>query len=256
MPPRSLALRAGVALTTALMVAGNVLVEALRFGGLSTADISALYPVLVTPAGYVFAIWGLIYLGMIAYSFAQFAPSLRADPLPDHLAVPLVVSNVANVAWLVAWHDLLIPLSLLVMLVLLASLIAAYVTARRDRPRRPAALELWAVRGTLSVYLGWISVATIANVSIVLYSLGWRGAPFSQEASAAVVLVAGALVAGAALAWRRDAVFAAVFVWAYVGIGISHLTRTVVVSVAWGLALGIGAAAVLAALPRRRPHAV
>jgi hypothetical protein len=82
------------------MIVMNVLANSLPLFGRGTAEVSALYPTLVTPAGCVFAIWGLIYLGLLAYSVAQFIHPLAEDPLPDRLAWPLVISNVANVAWL------------------------------------------------------------------------------------------------------------------------------------------------------------
>lgn len=238
------ALRALVALTVAGMIAANVLANAVPFFGRTTGEVSGLYPTLVTPAGYVFAIWGLIYLGLIAYSAAQFAAPLATDPLPDKLAWPIIVSNGANVAWLLLWHSLNIAWTVPTMLVLLASLITAHLISRRGRRERPSALERWAVRAPLGLYLGWISVATIANVSNALVAAEWTGWGVPAAWWGVVVLVVGASLAFAGLVRSRDAVFAGVFVWAYAGIvaatpsGVVQVTAGVL---AVAIALGIAA---------------
>jgi hypothetical protein len=230
---RKPALRALVLITTVAMVVGNVLAEALPLFGRGTGEVSARYPVLITPAGYVFAIWGLIYLAMLAYGLAQFRDPLASMELPDRLAVPLIVSNFANVSWLVLWHALQIAWTVPVMVVLLLSLIAAYVIARRTRPPAVPRLERWVVRGTLGLYLGWVSVATIANVSIALYAAGWQGIGISPVAWSVIVLVLGAGLALASQLVDADPVFATVFVWAFVGIAVN----TPAAVVAWTAAV-------------------
>ncbi|MBE0477158.1 MAG: tryptophan-rich sensory protein [Coriobacteriia bacterium] len=246
-----MALRVLVALTVVGTIVMNVLANALPLFGRGTGEVSALYPTLVTPAGYVFAIWGLIYLGLLAYSAAQFVRPLADDPLPDRLAWPLLVSNLANVSWLLLWHSLNIYWTVPVMLVLLASLIAAYLVARRDRPDRPSGLERWAVRAPLGLYLGWISIATIANVSSALYATKWSGWGIPPERWGAIVLVVGAALAFAGLAREGDSVFAGVFVWAFAGIAgatPSELVRIAAAALAGSIAVGI----VLSAVARRR----
>jgi hypothetical protein len=134
------------------------------------------------------------------------------------------------------------------MLVLLASLITAYLTARRDRPDRPSALERWVVRAPLGLCFGWISVATIANVSNALYAADWSGWGIPAEWWGVIVLVVGAIVAVAGLAREGDAVFAAVFAWAFAGISAatpSPLVRVVAASLAGLIAIGIAASAVV-----------
>jgi len=123
--PTNRLLRVVVALSFVGMIVMNVLANALPFFGRGTGEISALYPTLVTPAGYVFAIWGLIYIGVLVYSGAQFVAPLSSDRLPELLAWPLIVSSGANVLWLLLWHSLNIYLTVPVMLTLLASLIVA-----------------------------------------------------------------------------------------------------------------------------------
>ena len=245
------ALRILVALTVVAMIVMNILANALPFFGRGTGQVSALYPTLVTPAGYVFAIWGLIYLGMLAYAVAQFVTPLADDPLPDRLAWPLIVSSVANVVWLLLWQSLSIAWTVPVMLVLLASLIAAYLMARRDRADRPSSLERWAVRAPISVYLGWISVATIANVSAALYSTRWTGWGVPAAWWGVIVLLVGAALAFAGLALRRDGVFAGVFVWAFAGIAVATVSAPVRIAAAV-LAAAILAGILVAVVTSRR----
>ena len=247
----ALGLRVAVAATVVGMIVTNVLANALPFFGRGTGEISALYPTLVTPAGYVFAIWGLIYVGLLAYSTAQFVRPLYHDPLPDSLALPLIISNVANVGWLVLWHSLNIYWTVPVMLVLLGSLIVAYRIARRPRLAEMSALERWAVRAPLGLYLGWVSVATIANVSNALVAAGWNGGAIPAEWWGAIVLVVGAALAFANLAREGDCVFAGVFLWAFLGIAVatpSAFVRTIAGALAGAIAVGI----MVSAVSRRR----
>ena len=230
------------------MIVMNVLANIVPFFGRGTGEVSALYPTLVTPAGYVFAIWGLIYIGLLAYAVAQFVSPLATDPLPEQLAWPLIVSNVANIVWLLLWHSLNIYWTVPVMLVLLASLIVAYRIARRDRPDHISALERWAVRAPLGLYLGWVSVATIANISGALYAARWSGWGIPAEWWGVIVLVVGAALAFLGLAREGDAVFAGVFVWAFAGISVatpSALVRMVAGVLAFAIAGGIVATLVL-----------
>jgi benzodiazapine receptor len=244
-------LRILVALTVAAMIVMNILANALPFFGRGTGEVSALYPTLVTPAGYVFAIWGLIYIALIAYSAAQFIKPLATDPMPDALAWPLIVSNVANVVWLLLWQSLNIYWTVPVMLVFLGSLIVAYRIAHKDRPTKPSALERWAVRAPLGLYLGWVSVATIANISAALYAANWSGWGIPAEWWGVVVLVVGAALAILGLVREGDGVFAGVFVWAFAGIYVatsSPLVRVAAAALAVVIAVGI----VVSAVVRRR----
>lgn len=240
-------LRGLVTLTVLTTIAMNALANALPLFGRATGEVSALYPTLITPAGFTFSIWGVIYLGLLSYSVAQFVHPLADDPLPDALAWPLIASGAANVTWLLLWHSLSITWSVIAMLVLLASLVAAYRTARRSRTGAPAELERWAVRAPLSIYLGWVSVATIANVSIALSGAGWDGWGVPAEGWAVAVLLVGAALAAAGLVREGDGVFAGVFVWAYAGIAAGtpdDLVRLTAIVLAGVVATGITVSAV------------
>lgn len=250
----SIVLRVLVAASVVAMIVMNILANALPLFGRGTGEVSAQYPTLVTPAGYVFSIWGLIYIGLLAYSVAQFVQPLRDDPLPDRLASALILSNVANVGWLLLWHSLNIYLTVPVMLVLLASLIVAYRIARTNRPAKPSALERWAIRAPLGLYLGWISVATIANISGALYAADWDGFGLSPEWWSVIVLIVATGLAIAGLWRERDIVFAGVFAWAFAGIAVatpSALVQLTAGALAALVVIGMLAAGILAFRTRR-----
>lgn len=243
---------AAVVVAVAAAIATNVLAVALPLAGRDTAAVSDMYPVRFTPAGYVFGIWSVIYVGLVAFAIWQALPAQRSDPLVRRLDGPVLAGCAANALWLVMWHNLWIPASLPVMLVLLGSLIVTYTRLGTGvRPARSAG-ERWCARLPFSVYLGWISVATIANTSIVLYHLGWRGAPLSEPAWAAIVL---AVAAGLALAMARrhgDVAYPLVIAWAAYGIAVKQADAALIVYAAWAVtAVALAAAAWAAAAPTR-----
>lgn len=196
----------------------NGLAVALPLFGRDTGEISDGYPSRFTPAGYVFSIWSLIYLGLIAYAVWQALPAQRADPRIRSLDGPILLSSLANGLWLVFWHRLDIPLTLPLMLVLLGSLITVHT--RLGIGQRPAKSqgEAWCARATFGLYLGWITVATVANVSILLLHLGWQGGPLSGETWASLLVGVAGLLAWLMALRRGDAVYPLVIAWAAWGI--------------------------------------
>ncbi len=223
-------------ITTAATNVVNGLANALPIAGRQTGEISDSFPVLVTPAAYVFAIWGVIYLGLAGYAVWQSLPAQASNPRVRDLAVPVAIGNVANLVWILLWHNLQIGASLVAMLVLLGALMVVYLRLRApSRRRAPSAISrgerLWA-RGTFSVYLGWITVATVANVTIALYDAGWRGGIVPAQVWAAIILVVATVLGGRMLQRYGDVGYAAVLVWAFVGIAIAQWGATVVVSTA------------------------
>jgi benzodiazapine receptor len=186
-------------------------------GGVTSADVSDMYPTLVTPAGFTFAIWGVIYTLLALFVVYQAFPTNRDKPFLSQVGLLFGLSSVCNVCWLFLWHYDLITYSLVLMLALLASLILIY--RRLDIGRAAVSLKERAlVHLPFSVYLGWISIATIANVSVALTAVGWDGWGI-PDATWAVVIIAVALVLTLAiLATRKDVAFSLVVVWALVGI--------------------------------------
>jgi len=199
----------------------NYLANALPLNGQTTAEVSDSLPILFVPAGYAFAIWGVIYLGLIAFVVYQALPSQLHNPSVERIGYLFALSCLANSLWIFLWHYEYFALTLVVMLTLLGLLVAIY--ARLDTHRseaRPA--DRWLVHIPFSIYLGWITVATIANATGVLYKLGWNGAGLSPEAWTAIMLFAGVVIASAVAIPRNDLAYLAVILWAFMAIIAKH----------------------------------
>jgi hypothetical protein len=222
----------------------NALANALPINGQTTAEISDRFQVYFTPAGYVFAIWGLIYLGLAAFAVYQALPGQRRNPRLARSRGWLALSGVANIAWILLWHYERFPATIVAMLALLGLLILTYVGLGIGRAPVGRA-ERWLVQLPVSIYLGWISVATIANASVLLTDLGWSGWGISPQ-SWTLVMIAAALAIGWAMAIRRDdPAFSLVLAWAFAGIAIRNSGVAVVPGGAWvAAALALVAAAV------------
>lgn len=241
--------QAGVILATVATIVVNALANALPINGQGTGEISDRFSVYFVPAGYVFSIWGLIYLGLIAYSIYQALPAQRASTLLRDLAPWYLLTAAANIAWIFAWHYNQFVLSLGIMLVLLVALIMIY---RRLDAQRPASRgEFWSVYVPFSVYLGWISVAAIANATSVLDYVGWNGFGISEPVWAVIMLVV-ATVLGLFFSVRRaDIAYVAVLVWAFIGIAVKH-SGTPLVAVTAGVAAAVLALSLFVTVPRQR----
>jgi hypothetical protein len=225
----------------------NGLANALPLNGVTTGEISDRFDVYFVPAGYVFSIWGVIYLGLIAFAIYQALPSQRDNPRLIRVGYLFALSCVANIAWLFLWHYELFPLTLIAMVALLGLLISIYTRLGIGREEAPAT-EQWLVRLPFSIYLGWVSVATIANVTSLLDYLGWNGWGISEVAWTVVMLVIGAGLTTVVSLSRRDVAYALVIVWAFVGIAVKHtgtptVAITAVVAAVW--AAGAGAVATM-----------
>lgn len=219
-------------LATVLALVVNVLATTLPLNGKNTAVISDQFKVYFVPSGYVFAIWGVIYIGWIAFSIYQALPSQRDNARLQRISWLYALSGVLNAGWLFMWHYELLPLSVVVMLALLVTLIAIYL--RLDNGRvQVSAVEKWCVNIPFSVYLGWISVATIANITDLLYAWQWDGWGVAPEMWA-VIMLAVATILGLAIALMRgDASFLLVLVWSFIGIAVKQAPTPLVANVAW-----------------------
>ncbi|MGQ9890006.1 MAG: tryptophan-rich sensory protein [Aggregatilineales bacterium] len=231
-------------------VAVNGLANALPLNGQTTGAISDRFPVYFVPAGYVFSIWGVIYLLLLGFTVFQALPSQRENPLLRRIGYWFVVGSVANSAWIFLWHYEQFGLTLLAMVGLLATLIAIYLRLNIGRAAVSAATR-WLVHLPFSVYLGWITVATVANVTTVLYIANWDGFGLSAEAWALIMLVAGGLIASAMIATRRDVAYTLVILWAYIGIVVKQ-SGTPEVALGAGVIAGVVAVALVLARARLR----
>jgi hypothetical protein len=221
-----------VLIATIATITVNGLANALPINNQTTGEISDSFTVFFVPAGYVFSIWGLIYIGLIAFSIYQLLPAqigntrlMRARPL-------YLLASIANISWLLCWHYNLFGWSMLAMIGLLLSVIAIYLNldvGRGDASRG----EKWLAHLPFSIYLGWISVATIANATVVLTYYDWSGWGISPEIWTLIMLLAGAALAFLINYTRGDVTYSLVLLWAYTGIAVKHAGGPVS-QMAWG----------------------
>lgn len=221
-----------VLLTTILTITVNGLANALPINGMNTGEISDSFNVYFVPAGYVFVIWGVIYIGMLLFAFYQVSPKQQDNPRLARIGWWVVVGNLANAAWIFFWHYQLFGWTLVFMLILLATLLFTYEGLRQDNDNATRA-EFWLASVPFSIYLGWVSVATIANVTDVLDFYKWGGFGISAEIWMVIIL---AVVA--ALAWimsirRQDVAYLAVLIWAIYGIIVKFPDAGIVTTGTW-----------------------
>ncbi len=235
-----------VALIATIVI--NALANILPLNGQTTGAISDRFPVYITPAGYVFSIWSIIYIGLISFAVYQALPAQRSNPRLRRLGYLFVLSCVANSAWIFVWHYNQVTLSLLVIVGLLASLIGCYLSLEIGRGRVSRG-EQWLVRVPFSIYLGWSSVATIVNTAVVLYNQGWNGWGIAPETWTVIMLVIGTVLAGTMVLRRGDLAYALVIVWAFAGIAVKN-GPTPQVAIAAGALAAVAAIIVVIGLLR------
>jgi benzodiazapine receptor len=210
----------------------NALASILPLNGRTTGEISDSFNLVFVPAGYVFSIWGLIYLAALGFAFFQALPGQQSNPRVAATGWWFALSCVANGLWIVFWHYGLYPLTLVAMLTLLVSLIAIYIRVNPSSPGQTAvdAPTRWLVQAPFSLYLGWVSVATIANVSSLLVWLGWDGGGLSPVTWAVIMIGVSAVLSLAMSFRQRDAIFTGVLVWALIGIWVKQAALPAVVT--------------------------
>ncbi|MGD6830841.1 tryptophan-rich sensory protein [Sutcliffiella halmapala] len=199
-----------------LVIIVNYLSNALPLNGQTTGEISNRLNVLFTPAGYVFSIWGLIYLLLGVWIIRQFPKGRRNLPIYQNTSSLFVLSCILNSAWVVLWHYEFFVTTVAIMLSLLLTLMALY---KKVQVSDPGLFD----RLPFSIYLGWISVATIANISYVLTNLEWDGFGLSNVTWTIIMLVVATLLAIWFNMANRDRVYPLVFVWAFIGIGVKNM---------------------------------
>lgn len=214
----------------------NGLANALPINNLTTGEVSDSFNALFTPAGYVFAIWGVIYIALTIFAVYQILPAQKNNARIDRIGPWFIFANIFNGAWIFAWHYQQFTLSLLFMLGLLVSLLAIYlrlgIGVGNSNPR-----ERWFIEAPFSIYLGWISVATIANVSVVLLDLNWDGFGITETVWTIVMIVIGTVL-GLLMTYLKSEVFyTLVLIWAFVGITQNGSGDTLVTIMAWSGAI-------------------
>jgi benzodiazapine receptor len=190
-------------------------------GGKLTAEISDANPTLITPAGYVFSIWGIIYILLGAFVVFQALPSQQGKGFQKSVGWLFVLSSIANIVWLFLWQFEYLAFSVVVIFLLLATLILIYLRLNIGKSAVPLREKL-AVHVPFSVYLGWITIASIANVSVFLVSENWDGFGISAETWATLIIIVALIITVLVLAMRKDIAYSLVIIWALVGIAVKQ----------------------------------
>jgi benzodiazapine receptor len=198
-------------------------------GGRNTAQISDANPTLITPAGYVFSIWGIIYILLGAFVVYQALPKQQGKDYQKRIGWLFVLSSIINIAWIFVWQFEYLALSVLLIFALLLTLIAIYVRVGVGKSKAQLSEKL-AVHLPFSVYLGWITIASIADIAATLVSYNWNGFGLSPETWAIVVVAVALIITILMLAIRKDVAYSLVVIWALVGIGVSHSVNQSVVT--------------------------
>lgn len=207
------------------VVVVNILADALPINGLTTGEISDLYPNLFTPAGFTFSVWGLIYLLLAAFTvYSLVQVHRRNETVAAHvnrIGAWFFISCLANIGWIFAWHGGMLPVSVAVMLLLLLSLCMIYVGLRKQ-PVLHTRAEHALLRRPFSVYLGWITVATMANITALLVHLEWDGWGLGDDFWLSTLLVVAILLTLYIGLKKSDGSYTAVVIWALIGIVIQR----------------------------------
>lgn len=206
------------------MIVVNYLANGLPLNNRSTGDISDAYPNIFAPAGPAFSIWGLIYLLLGIYVVYQFVNKDRKiDILIAKINPFFIATSIANISWIFAWHYDYIGLSVLIMMTLLVLLIKIADIIRVEEFTR---IGKFIIRAPFSIYFGWITVASIANITVFLVSIGWDGFGIADFIWMSIILLVGATIGIIRMQKDKNIPYGMVLVWAYSWILFKHISPT------------------------------
>lgn len=198
----------------------NVLAVQLPLNNKTTGELSDRYPNMFTPAGITFSIWSVIYVflaGFVIYQVYVLFNGKRGTRRIVSISFYFIINCIANGAWLLVWHYQNVPLSVLIMLVMLGTLIAIHSKLHIGLPWKPLKHKLW-LDIPFSLYLGWISIATIANITTLFVEI--EVSPFNLPASIWTMILIGVatLLTSFMVLRKRNIFFGLVVCWAFIGI--------------------------------------
>jgi len=220
----------------------NYLANALPLNGKTTGELSDAYPNLFVPAGITFSIWGVIYILLIAFCVVQFTTQHQAVIV--QIGWLFGLTCIFNGLWIVAWHYGRLPMSLILMAGLLIALIWINVFIRD--------LPYGVIKAAFGIYLGWICIATIANVTALLVNSGWGGFGISEQTWTIIMIIVGTLIVALAI-WRLDNPYIGLaVVWAFIGIMIKRSADVRSIFITAAVAMVLVAAILILAFFRKR----
>jgi hypothetical protein len=223
----------------------NGLANALPLNNKTTGELSDQYPNLFVPSGLAFSIWGLIYILLAIFVIYCLVIALRKDTQKssfiENIGILFFISCLANIGWIFAWHYEILPLSLVLMLIILGSLVTIYIRLHIGKSNATL-IEKYLVHLPFSVYLGWITIATIANFTALLVDVNWNTFGLGEQFWAVAVLIVGIAIALSVLFTRKDIFYCLVVDWALLGILLKRLAdstpvQSVIVITIVGMAL-------------------
>lgn len=200
----------------------NAMANILPINGYNTGQVSAFYPNYFVPAGFTFGIWGIIYLLLMGYVICGLLSSLPSFPEKARKFIItttpyFLVTCVLNASWIIAWHYLYLGLSLVIMLAFLFTLIRLFLVITAAKFDLRPFYRFW-IYHPFVVYLGWISVATIANFTALFVGVGWLGEPLAP-ATWSILLISIALLLGILMVGiKKEPAYGFVLAWAFFGI--------------------------------------
>jgi len=203
------------------VVSVNALAVILPINNRTTQELSDKYPNLFVPAGITFSIWGIIYVLLALFIIYQFIVAFKRSSdqrgIFEKIGILFFISCIFNVAWILAWHYEIVWLSLIIMVLLIISLISIYVRLGTGRPGVRNSEKIL-VNIPFSVYLGWITIATIANVTAFLVKINWNKFGMSDQLWTVIVIAIGVIITLATVFSRNDIFYCFVVTWALTGI--------------------------------------
>lgn len=215
-----------VPVATVAVLVVNYLATTGAINGRDPKFVSDAYPTGITPAGYAFTIWSIIYLGMIGFSVFQLLPSRDPEPKLGKVRLFYLLLSAANIGWIFSWHYDLIPLSMVMMIILLFSLLMINLELKSVGTTRSKLLA----RIPFSIYFGWVTVATLLNAAILLVYLGVSVAPGTASIAGALVIAFVTLI-GSILRFKlKSMAYPITIAWGITAIAVKQSGDTIVVS--------------------------
>ncbi|GAB6928588.1 hypothetical protein JCM10914A_25710 [Paenibacillus sp. JCM 10914] len=202
------------------VIAMNALATSLPLGGRTPDEISDMYYTPITPAGYAFAIWSVVYITLLGFIIYQLLRGTSTRDSVLSIGPWFIISCVLNMAWLALWHSLLIEWSVVVMLLLLLSLWVLY--RRTQRIDYPTNGERVFLKLPFALYIGWVSPAFLVNISVVMNKIDLFPLGLSEVVWGIILLIAGIVLALFISYPYRNSIVPLVFTWAYVAVAVEH----------------------------------
>ncbi len=214
------------AVTFGIMMLLNILANVLPINGMNTGEVSDSYPNLFAPAGYTFSIWGVIYILLLMYTLYQLGlfrkdEVVNRDSDLEYINTLFSISSVVNAVWILTWHYKKILLSTVLIIVILICLIL--INLRIEKLTLSFKEKIF-IYLPFNVYFGWLTVATIANITTLLVDLGWGGFGISESIWTTIILIIGFLISGLVIMRQKNIVYGLVILWSYIGIYSKHIS--------------------------------